>query len=156
YTAAEALLARYALEIPLGEGRGVLLGGRNESAARLVELLVRRGDATGALSVMRDARARALVGLARAHRLGALQGDAHRRWNEASASYNELRSAIEDDVAGDWSRSGADLRARRAVRAKEPAAARAVLARALALVDPAPAPAVRAPLADGDVMLAYS
>ncbi|HEY2513457.1 MAG TPA: CHAT domain-containing protein [Polyangiaceae bacterium] len=154
YRAAEDLLARHALEIPLGEGRGVLLAGKAESSGRLIDLLVQRGRAAEALEVARDARARELAGLARAHRVGALDGAGRAAWEKEISRYGELRQAIDDDVAQDWKRGATELHARLAARAAEVTVARSALDRALALLGPTVTRAAR-PLAAGDVLLAY-
>ena len=154
YRAAEELLARHALEIPLGEGRGVLLAGKAESSGRLVDLLVRLGRAADALEVARDARARELAGLARAHRVSALDEASRAAWEKEISRYGELRQAIDDDVAQDWKRSASELQARLASREAEVTVARAALDRALAILGP-PVTRTARRLAVGDALLAY-
>lgn len=156
YRDAEELLSRFVLEIPLGEGRGVLLSGKAESAGRLVELLLRRDRTNEATSVIRAARAREVAAIARAHRLRGLTAEGRADWDAAMSRYADLRREVDEDAAADWSRTDADRAAHEASRARILAAAHATLDRALSLVDGARrADVPRAwTLDEGDVVLA--
>lgn len=150
YRDAEATLGKHAIEIPLGEGRGLLLAGKSESAGRLVDLLVRRGKSREALDVVRVARARELAAASRASRI-------HRQpaFQAAMTRFATERQAIEEDVARDWSRTNDERVAHARTRRERAAAARAALDNALSTADALPegGPRLRA-IGDGEVVLA--
>lgn len=135
YRHAEDLLSRFVLEIPLGEGRGVLLSGKSESAGRLVDLLLRRDRTKEALNVMRAARARDLSVLSRAHRLRALTSAGRADWDLTMARYVDLRREVDDDAAADWSRTDAERALHALSRKRTLETAHATLDRALSLLD---------------------
>lgn len=146
YREAEAILSRHAIEIPLGEGRGLLLAGKSESAARLVDLLVREGRRAEALDVVRAARARELAAATRASRL-----DEEPAFRDAMARFAAERQAIDEDAAADWSKSDDERAARASARAERARAARVALDAALGARE-AQHP-LRA-IAEGEVMIA--
>ncbi len=112
YRMAERQVDEAQLRIPLGEGRGTFLGQWEESARRLVDLLVLQGRADEALSVVRRVRARGLFGLAQRSRLSELAGSRKERWEKALRAYRERRKKLSADAAQAWQLPADELRAR--------------------------------------------
>lgn len=107
--AADALeLAEQALEedarrVPLNEGRDVFAGDRDQSARWLVDVLLRRKEASRALFVARRARARALRTLAWRSQIARLPPAPRRAFHEALAEYQKLREALVAEEKEAWS-----------------------------------------------------
>ncbi len=153
---AEALLDEQSAHVPLNEGRARFLAYRDQSVRLLVDLLLRRKDAAGALAAIRRARTRALRAAQRIDLVAALGPEARRRWEVAISSYLNEREVIEAEWAKDWSVPADRLSAARKARKAREDRARAALDDALSeLAEGRPALAEQTPLAPGDLLLAF-
>ncbi len=102
YAYAENLLRDQSLLIPLGEGRDVFLGNREQSAQRRVNILLRLGRTKDAMLCAREARARILGTVQSALRLETLDINARATWDTAVAQYRKEREEIDREAANDW------------------------------------------------------
>ena len=109
--AAERLPDEESRGIPVDEGRLRFLGDRQESARRLVDLLVDGGRVREALDAARRARRRGLVALTGAGRPESLPANRRAAWSEAWEAVVRTRGALDDDRADDWKRTDAELAA---------------------------------------------
>lgn len=100
--AAEDVLDRAMLLVPLGEGRGAWVADRSISARTAVDLLVALGRHGEAARVARRSRTRLLASVERALRIEMLGRDDRARWEEAVRSYRSAREGIDAEAAGDW------------------------------------------------------
>lgn len=131
---AQSVLETALRGVPLGEGRGGFLSGRDEGVRYLVAALVEGGAIERALRTVRVARSAELNHAARLDRLTRLSAEARRRWDGAVERYQTLRAAIEHDAEQDWTVPGAQLAERRAARMTQAEEARAALDVAFALL----------------------
>ena len=132
--AAQSLLQTMLRGVPLGEGRGGFLSGRDEGIRYLVGALVDGGAIDQALRTVRLARSAELTFAARLDRLSHLSSDQRRSWDDALGRYQGLRAAIEQDAERDWSVPRLELAQRRAGRLVQTEQARAALDDAYALL----------------------
>lgn len=109
--AAERLPAEESRGIPVDEGRLRFLGDREESARRLVDVLVRRGRLDEALAAARRARRRGIVALTGAGRAETLPPARRAAWASAWEAVARTRAALDADRADDWKRTDAALAA---------------------------------------------
>lgn len=152
YARADALAAAHAAFVPITHGRDAFLAERDRAARDRVSLLLRRGDAAGALEVVRHTRAAFVVSLHQARRLEELGPGARRRWDEAVEAYGRLRVERERLAREAWMLAPE-------ARADVERAAEALSERTRRLLDDAlPAPvaagALRPP-GPGEVVLAW-
>ncbi|WP_437707442.1 CHAT domain-containing protein [Sorangium sp. So ce448] len=156
YEQAEEVRGDLGALVPLGQGRGGYLGRLEESARRLVDLLLRR-DPRRALRAARRSRARALATLRWIDRIEALGGEERARWESALAAYHDARAAFDEEGRDDWRLSSDELEAVRVARAARGRSIRALVDEALLLVrhgEPAAAEVEAAPaLEEGELML---
>ncbi|WP_438037596.1 CHAT domain-containing protein [Sorangium sp. So ce128] len=156
YEQAEELRGDLGALVPLGQGRGGYLGRLEESARRLVDLLLRR-DPRRAARAARRSRARALAALRWIDRIEALGGEERARWERALAAYHDARAAFDEEGRDDWRLSSDELEAVRVARAAHGRSIRARLEEALLLVrqgEPAAVEVEAAPALDeGELML---
>ncbi len=152
--AAEELLERAMLLVPLGEGRGAWVADRSRSARIAIDLLValRRND--DAARVARSSRTRLLASASRALRIELLGKEDRARWEAAVRTYRSARDAIDAEAAGDWKLPADALaRATEARKAREHAL-RIALEGAMAILTRSPREgAADEPLARGDLEL---
>lgn len=135
--AAEELLDRAMLLVPLGEGRGAWVADRSRSARAAVDLLVTLDRPEEAARVAKRSRARLLSSVERALRIELLGKDERARWEAAVRSYRTAREAIDADAAGDWKLPADALARVTEARKEREQALRAALEGAMAVLAPA-------------------
>lgn len=136
FRAAEDLLDRASLLVPLGEGRALLSSSWERSGRGLVDLLLSLGRTDAAMTAARRARGRIFHGLVFAERLAALDRPTRDRLDAELANYRRARDAIDADAAKDWTLSPADLASARARRTSRLEALHAALDATLAIAGP--------------------
>src|SRR5262249_25033218 len=94
YAEAERLLDESLFRVPVNEGRETLVAAHAWATQRYVALLLERGRTEEAFAVARRAGARALQSLRPAALIGALDGAARERWDEAMARYLDVRDEL--------------------------------------------------------------
>ena len=156
WASAEDVLDRLHLKAPIGGGHASFLRRHEESASRLVDLLLRLGRAGEASLAAHRSRARALSALAWAVKLDGATDEARSRWYAALSAYHrhreEERSAEEDA----WGLSGDKLDAYAARRRRAGDKARRLLDEALAGLGPAVAGLAAPPaVAEGELILSF-
>jgi tetratricopeptide (TPR) repeat protein len=109
YAEAEALLARWALRVPLTEGRDVFMSQHDKSSTERLELLFSKGRYAEALETVRLARSRALMSAYRARTLEALPPVQRARWDAAIGRYHAGRQELEAQANDDWKLSAERL-----------------------------------------------
>lgn len=152
---AEALLGRSSHLVPLGLGRGAWLEARAWGVGFFIDLLVRRGRAAEALSVVRRTRNQLLRDVYRAARLPALDGPARAAWDRHLEAYHAARAELEVAIGEDWTHADAglpDARRRREALAER---ARVALDHALALLASANVELPPPPSTPGEVLLTW-
>ncbi len=102
FLAAEEVLDRATLLVPLGEGRGSFVAERSKSARGAIELLVSLGQSEVAANVARRSRTRVLASVERTSRIEELSSADRARWEAAVRAYRAAREAIDADAASDW------------------------------------------------------
>lgn len=102
YLAAETMLERQSLQVPIGEGRDHFIGGRAESARLAIDVLLRLGRDAEAVEVARRARVRPLVTLQRSSLLEGLSPRARAAWEQSMALYRGERDALDREAEKDW------------------------------------------------------
>ncbi|MCH9686004.1 MAG: CHAT domain-containing protein, partial [Deltaproteobacteria bacterium] len=115
YRAAEAQVSKELSSVTIAAGREPYLVGRQQSARRLVELLVEEGQAAEALCRARLARGRALQTVCHANRIEALSPEDKARRQRLLVDVLEVRQAVSREQRDDW-RYSADERDRRRER----------------------------------------
>jgi hypothetical protein len=100
--AAEEVLDRAILLVPLGEGRGTFVAERSRSARAAIELLLLLGRDEDAARVARRSRTRVLASVERSSRIELLAAGERARWEAALRSYRSAREAIDAEAANDW------------------------------------------------------
>lgn len=110
YREAEAALSALTSSVRFDAGRDGLLLGRQPSAGRLVDLLLRRGETNEALCVARLARGRTDHLIARTSRIDALPPARLERWRRARAEA-EQRAATVDQLRAELATRPLDARA---------------------------------------------
>jgi hypothetical protein len=157
YGAAEELLERESLLVPMHEGRDTFVGQREGATRRYLDLLLRSGRSEAALAVARRARSRALRALRLAARLASLAPPERAAWERAIAAHGLAREDLDRAAAESWQLPGTE--ARRAVEesARRLRALRATIDTLLARLEARrnEAGAALAPPARGEVLLAY-
>ena len=134
--AAEDIVDRAMLLVPLGEGRGAFVADRTRSARAAVELLVALGRADDAARVARRSRTRVLASVERALRIERLRPEERARWESAVRSYRAARESLDSEAANDW-KLPADVLARTTeARAQRERALRVSLEAAMAVLSP--------------------
>ena len=120
FAQADALLDRWSVEAPLGEGRETFVE-RHERAARarvafLVAAAQRQKDSGPRQALLKEAAhaarwssARALRVLQVSDRVEALPQEQRRAWETSLADYRERRAALATDAADDWRRPKDEL-----------------------------------------------
>lgn len=154
--AAEELLDRAMLLVPLGEGRGAWAADRSKSARGAVELLVGLGRTSEAARVARRSRTRVLVGVERALRIELLGAADRTRWEAAVKAYRAAREAIDAEAADDWKLPADALARTTEARKERENAVRVALEGAMAVLTNAPRDprdAGEEPIAPGDLEL---
>ncbi|MBX3186828.1 MAG: CHAT domain-containing protein [Labilithrix sp.] len=152
--AAEALVDRAMLVVPLGEGRGAFVADRSRSARAAIDLLVELGRAGEAAMVARRSRARVLASVERSLRIERLGAEARARWEAAVRSYRAEREALDADAAGDWKLAADALAKKGEARRERERAIRAALEQAMAVLSSgAPDVEPEARVANGDLDL---
>lgn len=109
YLAAEDVLDRTTLLVPLGEGRGKYVAERSRSARAAVDLFVAIGKNEDAARVARRSRVRVIETIDYVVRVGTLDAAARVRWEAALRTYRSAREAIDSEAAGDWRLPGDGL-----------------------------------------------
>ena len=102
YADAEEALDEQLLHLDFDGGRDRMLAGHTRSAARMLELLLARGQVELALCVAREARRRSGAVLDRVARIASLAPDARRRWSEAILAYERVRSEFDELLERAW------------------------------------------------------
>ncbi|MDB4936396.1 MAG: uncharacterized protein JWP87_3368 [Labilithrix sp.] len=100
--AAEEVLDRAILLVPLGEGRGTYVAERSRSARAAIELLLALGRNDEAARVARRSRTRVLASVERSSRIELLASGDRARWEAALRTYRSAREAIDAEAANDW------------------------------------------------------
>jgi tetratricopeptide (TPR) repeat protein len=100
--AAEEVLDRAILLVPLGEGRGTFVAERSRSARAAIELLLVLGRTDEAARLARRSRTRVLASVERASRIELLDPGDRARWEAALGTYRAAREAIDGEAANDW------------------------------------------------------
>lgn len=151
---AELALEADAMRVPLGEGRDVFAGDRDESARLLIEVLLQLSRHEDALFVVRRARARALRSLTvRSHVSRA--SDAERQAFEGSlAEYRRARDQLQQQDAAAWSLPLSELSAFREKRKAEQSRAAVALDRAVQSLTSAQ-PWQPSPRKEGELVMAF-
>jgi tetratricopeptide (TPR) repeat protein len=153
FRAAEAVLDRQSLAVPLGEGRSDYLRTRAASAENLVDRLVAADRAGEALGAVIHAQARIVLGVARAAAVNRLEGAARDRWDRALHAYREARAALDTESGEDWKYPSGELAPRVARREARERALRGALDDALSALGQSAEP-VDPPASDGDTSVA--
>jgi hypothetical protein len=151
--AAEELLDRAMLLVPLGEGRGAWAADRSKSARAAVELLVGLGRTTEAARVARRSRTRVLAGVERALRIELLGAADRTRWEAAVKAYRSAREATDAEAADDWKLPADALARTTEARKEREKAVRVALEGAMAVLTHAPRDGGEEPIAPGDLEL---
>ncbi|MBX3247707.1 MAG: CHAT domain-containing protein [Myxococcales bacterium] len=115
--AAEDELEAESRRRPIEGNLGGFAGYRDESARRLVHLLVSEGALEEAFDVARRARTRRLRQLRWRERVAALDASVRARWEQAVGAYLAARADASADAAEDWRLSAEALETRRQARA---------------------------------------
>lgn len=134
--AAEDVVDRAMLLVPLGEGRGAFVADRSRSARSAVELLVTLGRADEAARVARRSRGRVLGSVERALRIERLGAEARTQWESSVRSYRAAREALDAEAAGDWKLPADALARATGARMERERALRVSLEAALAVLAP--------------------
>jgi tetratricopeptide (TPR) repeat protein len=153
---AERLLDEESRGVPLGEGRSSMLGARERSARRRVELLLVARKPDLALAAARAARVRVIADLERSDRVGALDATQRRKWEESLGEFRAERDALARAAAGDRALSAEGLAKALAARQERERGLRATFATLVATLPKAPlgSGSFRAP-AGGERLVAY-
>jgi len=134
FVAAEKLVDRAMLLVPLGDGRGSFLAERSRSARGAVELLAATKRHDEAVSIARASRSRLVASVERALRIERLAASERAAWEQAVRAFRDARAAFDREAGSDWTLPAADLvRATEARRERE-RGARAALETAIAAV----------------------
>jgi tetratricopeptide (TPR) repeat protein len=150
--AAEEVLDRAMLLVPLGEGRGAWVADRSRSARAGVDLLVALGRHEEAARLARRSRTRLLASVERALRIELLGKDDRRRWEAAVRSYRSAREAIDAEAAGDWKLPADALARTTDARKERERALRVALEAAMAVLTGTPrSGATEEPIGVGDL-----
>lgn len=120
---AEALLVDDSLRVPLDQGRLGFLLDREQSARRLVGLLLRLGRSGDALEAARRARRRALVSVAPFERAARLSSEQRAAWADAFGAYRQAQERWSRRRQRAWQRTEGE---RAAAEAEDEALARGV------------------------------
>ncbi len=102
YQRAETLADADSLRIPLGQGRGTFLVGRERGAKQLVSLLIQQGNPSAAFTAARRSRSRIFASLERQHRLSHLPEAKRLAWDQALARFRQARKALDSESRDDW------------------------------------------------------
>ncbi|MEX1367605.1 MAG: CHAT domain-containing protein [Nannocystaceae bacterium] len=102
YLLAERRLDELMRTVGIDQGREGLLAGVHTSAARAIELLLRRGETSQAAAVARTSRARALRPMGRAAQLSQLPAAARVTWQQERSAYRTLARRLEHELASAW------------------------------------------------------
>ncbi|MFO0575624.1 MAG: CHAT domain-containing protein [Polyangia bacterium] len=94
YEQAERLLDQEALTAPLGLGRGGFLGRYQRGTALFLEFLVRRGELTAALQVLRHARVRGIRSLSVLTQIPQILTRAPQEYQAALSEYHAARAEL--------------------------------------------------------------
>ena len=132
--AAEDVLDRAMLLVPLGEGRGAFVADRSRSARLAIDLLVALGRSEDAARVARRSRTRVLASVERALRIELLSGGDRAKWEIAVRAYRGAREAIDAEAAGDWKLPADALARATEARQERERALRASLESAMAVL----------------------
>lgn len=132
--AAEEVVDRAMLLVPLGEGRGAFVADRSRSARAAVDLLVALGRVEDAAHAAGRSRTRVLASVERALRIELLPPPERARWEAAVRSYRAAREALDADAAGDWKLPADALGRATQARKQREHALRTALEGALAVV----------------------
>jgi hypothetical protein len=155
YSTAEDVLDRLHLRAPFGDGHESFLRNHQESASRLVDLLLRLGRVDEAALAVQRSRARALSSLAWPHKLDGATEEVRLRWYAALSAYNRDRAKETEEEPEAWGLSAEKLEAYNDQRRQTEAKARQTLEDELARLGFS-APAVTArPVAKGDLVLSF-
>ena len=152
---AERLLDGRSLEVPLDEGRLTFVSQREGVASLEIELLLDAGRTGDALSAARRARSRVLRQLDLSERLASLPPAERKRWSDEITSYTKTRNEIDLSVHGDWGRLAGELVGEQAARTAMARKASGQLDGALKILGPPPGDNVLAPIAAGELLLAF-
>ncbi|MEL7368720.1 MAG: CHAT domain-containing protein [Myxococcota bacterium] len=136
YAAAERILDRHTLAVPVTEGQYFLLEDRKESQRRLVQTLLKLDRPFDAFEAARRARRRAVLMLAARDALERLPEHRKAAWLAALAHFRRARAKVQAATAQQW-QSAQSERARVASATAEAArSAQRALDAALAIVSP--------------------
>jgi cellulose synthase operon protein C len=153
---AEDVLDRLHLQAPLGGGRESFLRHHEESASRLVDLLLRLGRVDDAVQAARRSRARALSSLAWPLRLDGATDEVRLRWYAALSAYNRDRAEERGQDPEAWGLSLEKLERQAARRQEAGARARRLLDEELARLGlPEAGERAARPVAKGDLILSF-
>ena len=133
FAAADALLERASLLVPLGEA-SVYRGARETSVRSRIDLLLSHGRAREALDVAREARVRLLLGMTAIDRIPSLPAEARQRWSAAVERYRTERTALDTAGVRDWELATSELEKVQSDRAENLKRLRAALDDAMAIL----------------------
>ncbi|HEX9670360.1 MAG TPA: CHAT domain-containing protein [Thermoanaerobaculia bacterium] len=156
HAAAEELLARASLLVPMHEGRATFMAQREGATRRHLDLLLRAGRNAEALAVARRARSRTLRDLRLAVRLGSLPPVERAVWDRGMAAHLAAREELDRMAAESWRLPGGEARRALEQSGRRMHALRGDLEALLARLDPRAAGSGEPPpLAAGELLLAY-
>ncbi|MEZ4450573.1 MAG: CHAT domain-containing protein [Nannocystaceae bacterium] len=133
YRSAEAQQAVMLADIAINDGRERFAGQRDRSTRHLVDLLLRTGQREEALCAARQARVRAVRGLAWETRRRVLDAGEQRAQETALADYRRVRTELDAAFEASWRLSRRRGEAERARLRREAERARALLDQALSV-----------------------
>lgn len=110
YAAAETLLERESLLVPMHEGRDTFVGQREAATRRHLDLLLRAGRSGEALAAARRGRAQTLRRLRLAVRLASLAPAQRSAWEQAVAAHDAAREKLDRAAAESWRLPGSEAR----------------------------------------------
>jgi tetratricopeptide (TPR) repeat protein len=131
YRAAEQVLDRQSLLVPVNGGQQFLLEDKDESQRRLVGALLAAGEPRQALLAAREARRRSVAALAARDALAGLRPDARAAFADALARFEAARGRARDAAARAWQVPAAEAPAWEARRQAADAEAASALDAAL-------------------------
>lgn len=154
YRAAEALLDRLSLEVPLELGRNGFLGRHEASARLLLDLLDRLDRPAQALAALRHARTRGLRTLLRLARLAGMDPEQRARWRVSLDGLARSRAELDERLKDRLDLLAGERRAEeQRVRAELEARLLRQMEVAQAALGEPPAPPAQSPPGPGEVLL---
>ncbi len=152
---AETLLDGQSLQVPLYAGRMTFVSQREGVASLEVQILLDAGRTDEALGAARRARSRILRQLDVTERLASLGSKERQRWGEEIGRYTRSRDEIDSALHDEWTLLSGERATEQAARENQARAAAAQLDNALRLLGPPAREPKLAPIASGDLLLAF-